>query len=210
MRIGLVQAAIAVTCVRRQQANFVRHGFVHKIDGGLLGDLFEHARNDVALSLHSTNNWRRSRTSTTAAAALLIPMTIVVFAANPRFINLDNAAEFLFGLYDCCADFVADAVRRLVGAEAHLPLNLKRANSLFAGRHQMHDLEPVAQRLVGVFENRVDQDREPIAVRRALFALPMPLAGVQVVDSGIAAARTNDAFRPTAGLQIGFARILAG
>ena len=40
----------------------------------------------------------------------------------------------------------------------------------------MRDLEPIAKRLVGVFENGADQKRKPIAVRIAFLALPMPLA----------------------------------
>jgi hypothetical protein len=207
MWIRLIQTAIAVPSVRRQQTDFVGYGLMYEFNSSLLRDLFQNARNDVALALHSANDGRLSRTSAAAATALFVPMAIIVLAANPRFINLDNAAKFLFGLYHRGADFVAHTVRSLVGAEPHLPLNLKRANSFLAGRHQMHDLEPVAQRLVGVLKDRVDENREPIAIRSALLALPVPFARMQVIDGRVATTRTVDALRPAAALQIGFAGI---
>ena len=71
----------------------------------------------------------------------------------------------------------------------------------------MRDFEPVAERLVGVLEDRPGDMGKPIAVRGALFALPMPLARLEVIDLGIAAARAMHAIGPPTGDQIGFAGI---
>ena len=109
-------------------------------------------------------------------------MAIFVFAADVGFINLDNAAKLRSGSI-IAARILWHIQRGVVRAKAHLPLNLKRGNSLFAGRHQVHDLEPLAKRLVRVLKNRAGDHRKAIAVRwSALRALPMPLAGLQVID----------------------------
>src|SRR5580692_1100698 len=74
----------------------------------------------------------------------------------------------------------------------------------------MSDFEPVAERLVGVLENRASDDGKPIAcgaARSALRTLPVPLARGEVIDSGIAATRAVNALGPTASLQISGARI---
>ena len=135
-------------------------------------------------------------------------MPVFVFAADVGFVNFNDAAKLFLRLYHRGADFVAHQVRRIVGAEAHLPLNLQGADALFAGGHKVHDLEPLAERLVGVLKNRADQNREAIALRIALLALPMPLAGLQVINGGVATARADNAVRPAAGLQVGFAGVL--
>jgi len=93
-------------------------------------------------------------------------------------------------------------------SKAHVAPKLARADSLFASHHQMRDLEPITERLVGVLKDRSDQNREPIAVRGTLLALPMPLASFEVIDLGIAATRAMHAVRPAAGLQIAFAGVL--
>src|ERR1700691_256707 len=63
----------------------------------------------------------------------------------------------------------------------------------------MGDAIPVAEGLFGVLENRPRKAREPIAVLRALTALPVKrLVARRIVEVRIAAARAMDAFRPTA------------
>jgi hypothetical protein len=170
-------------------------------------DLFQNATNDVAFALYGTNDRRFG----VVVALFLIPMTVDVFSADPRFVYLDNAAKLLLRLDHCCADFVTHQMRGVVRAEPELPLNLERADTLLAGCHEVHDLEPVAQRLVRVFKNRACEDRKAIAgiaARSALRALPVPFTGVQIIDSGIAAAGTDDALRPTAGPQVSLGRIV--
>ena len=70
------------------------------------------------------------------------------------------------------------------------------------------DAEPVTERLIRVLEDGPGKDREPTVARSALGALPMPRAGMQLVDVGIAATRAMDTIRPPAGLQIGAASVL--
>ena len=94
-------------------------------------------------------------------------MAIALLTADPRFVNLDNAAKLLFWLDQGGADFVAHGMSGFVGAEAENPLNLKGAHTLLAGQHQMHDAEPVAKRLVRVLKDRARDNGEPIALHPA-------------------------------------------
>jgi hypothetical protein len=133
-----------------------------------------------------------------------VPMLVFVFAADEGFINFDNAAEFLNVLDQRCSDLVAHAPCGFVTPKAHVTHDLQSAHALFAGEHEVSDLEPVAERLVGVFKDGPGDMGEPIAVRGALFALPVPPARFQVIDLGIAASRAMHTIGPPTGNQIGF------
>jgi hypothetical protein len=209
--VCLIQTAIAIPSIRRQQTDFVRHGFVHEIGSCLFGNLFQHARNHVTLALHSADDRNFSRARAATPAALFVPMAVVVLAANPSLINLDNAAKFLFGLYHCGTNFMRHVQRGFVRAEAHLPLDLQRANSLFAGRHQVYDFEPLPQRLVRIFKNGSRNMRETIAlIGRAFIALPFVWHRADRKDLHGTATRANDAIRPTPRDQVRLTRILVG
>jgi hypothetical protein len=109
------------------------------------------------------------------------------------------------------ANFVAHFPCGFVGTETHIAHDLQCAHAFFAGEHEMGNPKPVSKRLVGVLEDGPDEKREPIPSRpprSALCALPMPLAGGQIIDGGIAAAGATGAFRPAASLQVDPASIL--
>jgi hypothetical protein len=73
----------------------------------------------------------------------------------------------------------------------------------------MHDLEPLAERLVGVFEDGPGDMGEPIAsIRGAGVALPLEGHRPDREDFYSATARANDAFGPSTGDQIRLACIL--
>jgi hypothetical protein len=201
------QSIVAAPCVRREQANFIRDNLADEIVGRFRCDVLKNARNDVALALNGPDD----RGLALRVVSFFIPVAVFVFTADECLIHFDNAAKFFHRLNERRADFVAHTVRRLIGAKAHLSLDLERRNSLFAGQHQMRDLEPLAERLVGVLKNRASDDGKAvarIASWSALRALPMPFASVQVIDRRIAATRAVNAVGPAAGLQIGAARIL--
>jgi hypothetical protein len=82
-----------------------------------------------ALALYRADDWPLDRP---VMPWWRFPMTVLVLATDIGLVNLDNAAKFLLRLYHRDADFVAHAVRGLIGAEAHLPLTLERANSFLA------------------------------------------------------------------------------
>ena len=135
-------------------------------------------------------------------------MLVDALAADVSLVNLDNPAKLGLRLDKSDPDAMSHEPSGFERTEAHVAPQLPRADAFLAGQHQMRDFEPVPQRLVGVLEDRPDQNGEPIAVRGALLALPMPLAGFEFIDRRIATARANRAFRPTAGFQIPLASIL--
>ena len=103
-------------------------------------------------------------------------MAVLRLAADERLVNLDDTHQLAEVLVRHPGpDAVAHVPGRPVGAEAHHAVYLKGANPLLAGQHQVDDAEPLAQRLIRVLEDRVDQDREPIAVvaRSARVAYPV-------------------------------------
>jgi hypothetical protein len=207
-----LQAAIDLMFVRRQQTDFVRYGLAHELFNARLVYVFKYAGDHVALALHRADhrNFASARAAAFAVMAL-IPMPVVILAANPCFVDLDNAAELGFGLHHRRADFVGHIQRGFVRAKAHLPLNLKRANALFAGRHQMYDLEPLPKRFVRVLKDRACDVGKPIARaldRLTLIALPFESHGANRKNLGVAAAWAVHAVGPASGDQIPLAGII--
>jgi hypothetical protein len=192
--------AIARPRVSRQQANLVGNRLIDEIDHGLGVDAFQHAHDYVALPLDRAN---QRRLALGRAVPPLVPMAVLVLAANPGVVNLDNAAKLFLGCDQRRADFVAHGMGRLVATEAQHALDLERAHSLLARQHQMGDAVPVSQGLLGVLKNRPGQRRKAVAVRRALAALPVKrLVARGVVQVGIATAWAMDAFRPAARYEV--------
>ncbi len=203
------QYVVALPFIGREQTDLVGYGLSHKFGYVLCGHSFQNARNNIALAAYGTDDWRLASASTAAHAVMaLIPMAVVVLAANPRFVNLDDTAKLFLRLQHRGADFVAHRVRRFVRAEAHLPLHLKGRNSFLAGCHQMHNLEPLPKRLVGILKNCARDMGEAIAlIRRALVALPLEGHRPHRKDFYRTSARANDAIGPSAGDQVSLAGV---
>ncbi len=203
--------AVSGSFVRAKQADFVRYGFANELGQRLAFQIVDDAGDHVSLALHRSDHDRFARAARSAAAiAALVLMPVLGEAADESFINLDNAGKLLNILRKSDADFVAHKPSSLIGAEAHVSLDLEGAHPLFADQHQVNDTKPVLQRLIRVLEYCSGQVREAITgrpARSALRALPM-MAGGERIDLGIAATRANDAFRPAARDQIADAILL--
>jgi hypothetical protein len=211
LRENLIEMLVADPMIGNQEADLVRDGLAHEFGERLGADVFNHARDDVSLAADCASDDRLTRSGTARTVTAAPVVSVPRFAADESFVNLDNAAKlFKIAVRKCGSDPVAHVPSGCVTAEAHDPVNLTRAHSLLAGQHQMSDAKPVAERLIRVLENGPDQDREPITVRGALLALPMPLTRFEVIDLGIAAAWAMHAIRPAAGFQIIFAGIFVG
>jgi hypothetical protein len=192
---------IVVSC---QQANLVGNDLSHKRHGVLGVDVIENAGDHVALALDCANDRRLAgRLRAGLAVVPLVPMAILVLAADVGFVDLDNAAQLHRRINQRRADFVAHGMGRLVAAETHHALDLECAHSLLAGEHEMGDPKPVPEGLFGVLENRPAEAREPIALLCTGPALPVEgLVAGGVVQLDIPATRTGNALRPAAGDQV--------
>jgi len=202
-----VERIVAWVLIGTKQADPVRHRLVD--EGGESGglDIRDHASNHIALAANSADDRRFAGTDTagSTAAAALIPMPVFCQAADESFIDFDNSAELSNIFHESNADAVTHIPSGFKRTEPHITPNLASANSLFAGEHQMNDAIPIAERLIGVFEDCPGNMRKAIAVWRAFFALPMPLARWQVIYSRIATTRATDALRPAARDQVSLA-----
>jgi hypothetical protein len=209
MRIFLAKALVAGPLVGAEQADLMRDCFANERSQRIGADVVDHAGYHIALALNGADNGGLASQDATPTllARPLVFVLIVAFAADESFVNLDNAAKLLDVLDQGCSDLVAHEPCGLVGTEAHVAHDLKRAHSLFTDQHQVRDLEPIAQWLVRVLEDRAGNVGKAIAVRGTLFALPVPLAGRQVIDRRIATTRATDALGPPAGDQVGLASI---
>ena len=123
-------------------------------------DVVDDARDDVALALDCADDRHLARADAASPAALaaLVLVPVLGLAADEGLVNLDDAhelAEILVG--EAGADAMAHVPSGVVRAEAHHAMNLKGADALLAGQHQVDDAEPLAQRLIGVLEDRADQ-----------------------------------------------------
>lgn len=211
--LGVVDSGVRITVhaetmitdplVGAEQANPVRDGFVDERFQRRGFDVRDHARDDIALTADSTSDDRPLAASgRTGQAVALVSMFVLGLAADESFINLDDATKLRLGFDQRSADFVAHGMRRAVATEAHDALNLKGADSLLAGQHQMSDAIPVTQRLIGVLKDRARHVREAITVLCAHLALPV-MAGRQRITFAVAAARTSNALGPAPRDQIG-------
>jgi len=134
---------------------------------------------------------------------------IVILATDEGFINFDFAHELgKATVPHSRPNPVAHIPSRPVVAAADLPVNLKGTNSLLALGHQVNDLEPSPQRVVGVFEYRFGDNRKTIAVFSAailVLAHPMKRAGLKLVYLCTIATWALCAARPSKIAQILFA-----
>ena len=163
-----LQAGIDLVFIGRQQAHFVGHTFPHKRFDLLPVHLIEHAGDDIAFALHCPNHGLLARASAAAHAVVpFIPVTIMVLATDPC-----SSTSTMPPSFSCGSIIAARNLWHMEWAvcrtKTHLSLNLEHRNSLFASRHQMDDFEPLAQRLVGVFENRPGDHAKAVAVRERI------------------------------------------
>lgn len=198
-----IEPIVNAAFVGCQQTNFVGNDFAHKSIRIFFADGPKDAGYDIALALHRANDLGLSARSVFTALTALTDVFVAVFAANPRLVDFDNAAELIHVLFDeRGADAMTHIPSRLERTEAHIAPELAGAHSLFASEHQVSDLVPIPQGLVRVFKDCASDMGEPIAIRGALFALPVA-AGSQGIDLGIATTGANHTIRPPTGDQIG-------
>lgn len=136
-------------------------------------------------------------------------MAISVLAADVSFINFDNAnklAKFMIG--ETGADAMTHIEGGRIGAKPHHAMDLQRRHSLLAGQHQIDDLEPNPHRDIGVFEDRSDQDRKAISLRRTGWTFPFEGHRLQGINAITSAMWTMDTIWPATSNKVRFASII--
>jgi hypothetical protein len=136
-------------------------------------------------------------------------MSVFGQAANESFIDLDNAAELSNVFHKGNPDAVTHIPSRFQRTKPHITPNLASTYSFLAGKHQVNDAIPIAERLVGIFENRARKVRETIRTSlSAIRAFPMPFTGLEAISPLAPAARAADAFRPALADKVSTASVL--
>jgi hypothetical protein len=178
----------------RQQANFGANSAANKDFNRFNAGVFE---------LHSAGD--DGFTSTTLASGrLLVVVSILSFAANKGFVRFDVTYELLtIFIAKRHADSVTHQQGGVIRTKAHNSVDLQGAQTLFAGKHHVHNFEPLAQGLVCILKNGANQHRKAVAnaIRGARVAIPMMFAGMRLY-LGIAAAWAITAFWPTVCLKV--------
>ena len=147
-----------------------------------------------------------SRAATALILLAVLPMAIDVFPADERFINFDDPHQLPeLRVFHSSAQPHAHVPRGLIRAGSEHAMDLERADSLLRRDHQVQNLKPHEQRLLGFLEDGSCGEREPIGraiVLAALFALPVPRARFALVHMIVLATSAADAIRPAATEQI--------
>jgi hypothetical protein len=169
----MLQSQIAGISISAEKTNMIRYGFPHeRLKGGPIC-ILNHASNDVSLALDRAYYRSLASIATTARAAFLIPMPVLVVAANVSLVNLNDPAKFLNVLNESSSDLVAREPSGLIGAKPKESLDLQGAHALFADQHQVRNSEPIFQRLICVLKDCSGQVREAVAIHGvAVIATP--------------------------------------
>ena len=127
-------------------------------------------------------------------------MAILLLAADVGFVDLDNAHQSLkVGVFHRSTDAMAHEPSSPIIAALNLAMDLKGADAFLGLAHQIDDLKPSPQRIIGILEYRLGDDAESIAIAStAVFILanPMEGLGLQRIDFGFSA-RAFHAIGPT-------------
>ncbi len=159
---------------------------------------FDDASYNLTLAADRADNGRLAGPHTATTAAALIPMPVPSLSADECLVHFDDPHELAEILIrETCANPMAHVPSGFVRTKTHIAHDLKGADPLLARQHQVNHAEPLAHRLIGIFEDRIDQYREPIAVATsaACVANPMERAGMRF-DFRISATWADDELGP--------------
>jgi hypothetical protein len=143
-----------------------------------------------------------------AASAFLavFPVAILVHAAGERFIHFYDAHQLAeVRVFHSGAQAHAHIPRCLIRAGSKHAMNLQCADSLLARDHQVQNLEPHNQRLLGFLKDGSGRERETVGrarLRSALHTLPVPRTRRTLVNVIVLATWTLWASRPAAQQQV--------
>lgn len=209
------EQAIARMFVCGDQFHLLTNGLTNKPIRCWSIRVLDYLADDITLPANGSDDSDFAAALAATDVRFLVPVAILVLTTNKRFVNFNlthEARELIVCQHR--ADTMADIESGLVGGWPtiflKLPLNLKSAHALLGLAHQIDNLKPNRQRIIGILEHRGDQWREAIAVflvtnaflavRASFFpaalADPVPCAMLQPIYLVIAAARTLHARRP--------------
>jgi hypothetical protein len=141
-------------------------------------DTLNHLTDHVAFAGDCANDRHLAGRDTAGSLLTILEMAILVESANVGFVYFDNPHQLPeLRVFHSGAQPHAHIPRRLIRAGSEHAMDLQRAHSFLRRDHQVQNLEPHNQRLLGFLENGSGRERETIRrarLRTALHTLPMP------------------------------------
>lgn len=197
--IFFMQLAVAHPLIGDQQADVIRHSFIHKAGQGFGFHVGNDASHHTTLALYRSGHNSLPRSCSPCFAVPVAVVPILSFAADKGFVHFHDPAKLgSVTSGHSHSDSVAHVPSRFVGPEAHVAADLQGAHALLARQHQVSDFEPIQQRFIRVLEDRSANVREPIRRHgRTLVALPVPRVIFELGWIGLATTWTRHTFRPT-------------
>jgi hypothetical protein len=205
---GVVSAELIRDHERRMRLRYFAHESGQRIRVSALDDLTDH----ISFASDCANDCYLSGRGTAGSLDAIFAVAILVQAANESLIDFDDPHQLAeLRILHSGAQTHAHVPRGLIGAGSEHAMNLECADPLLARDHQVQNLEPHNQRLLGFLEDGSGRERE--AIRRARFGtalhtLPMPRTRRAFVHVIVLTARTLRATGPTSQQQIRAACVL--
>lgn len=199
------RASIPAVLVGRHQGHTFIHRLPHELAQGHAVGILDDVADHIPLAGDRADDGR-------FGSALPVPVTVLILPTGVGFINFDFAHELAeSGILHGRSGAMAHIPGRAVVAAPDLVVDLQRAHPLLALRHQVDDLKPGPQGIVGVLEHGLRDDGEAVAIpASAVLGLtgPVKRAGLESIDLLVPAAWTADAMRSTKLLQVRLAGVL--
>jgi hypothetical protein len=191
------EIAIAAPLICSYQVHLVANRFGDKIIQGLFICAFNDSANHATLAGDRPDNPRLS--AAPRDVAFLVPMTVLVLAADESFIYFYDTHELLeVRVHHSRAESVAHIPRGLMGG-ADLSGDLERTDALLAVEHLPEHFKPRLEMNVGIFKDSAHRNREAIGGPLgwcAGLADPMPRARCEMINFGVPATWAPHAILP--------------
>ena len=204
---SLAELLIARALIGRDQTNLVRNCIADEPAHSLHRSIFDDFADHIALAGDRADD--RGLAGRATPRLFLIPMAIAVQSADVSFIHFHDSHQLAeIGIGQTGTQPMAHEPCGAVRAGTDHAMNLKRADALLAGQHQIQNLEPYEQLVVRVLKDGPDQHGESIGRIAAFLADPVERARLERIDLFVPAARATDALWPAARDQIRLAGVL--
>jgi hypothetical protein len=206
-----LQMAVCGVFVCSNKADFVRNRFAHESPERIESGIFDHLAGDIAFARDRADDHRFVAQITALCVAALVPVTILIFATDPRFVGFDFAHQLRKIIVrehraNAMAHIEGGLVCGLLPVLFEHPLDLQGAHSFLGLANQIDDFKPEREFVVCVLEHGSDERRKaiagllrafvylagsPVHNLRAALTDPIPRA---MLDSDYLAASASRAF----------------
>jgi len=162
VRYGLVREEQAQLRVGKKLVGIQLRAELHMLDDFRFERLHLHVFNHACLYLSSALNeaeyWRfRECISTLRSFRALVPVLILLLAADIGFVYLDSSEKLLVALLQCLTDTMIHIPSSLL-CYSDMRGKLDRANAFLARREEIDGDKPFLESAFGFTENRIGDD----------------------------------------------------